>query len=472
MLLPWLALLVASTTATDYDHIDVSEGTSGLVAANRPSEKPFVLALTSACSGTSPLDWTYETIPQAFGRNVQAMHAGKSLGAQKIGNDGRSWDDLFPYYMKQEDVSYPNHTQIEAGTTIDLMYHGFQGRVAGWSVINPTSASIGILANPGINSGSMRDFGLHPSTTDGQNVCSGAARAYYWPYSMRPNLCLNTLANRITATAMECEGQDNKKQVIRAKREIILAASALRCSAILEHSSASNPHILNKLGIPVHLDLPSVITLNNQNMTGTRIIMFVSASDIFGPSTESVVASVRSRLAEYTELSANQSNGAMKAGDLRKLFEVQYDLIFNHNISMTEFSLLPFARGNVHIVLTDTRVLPPVNPNFGILEWDVQVQIAMSKFLQRGYRTRPLKEVFANEALPGLEAVPPTEQSSMLPRSIADVGDIQLKAHRTANVRAVDASIQPMQLSGHPTGNLYAVAERVADFIKTYQARV
>jgi hypothetical protein len=53
-------------------------------------------------------------------------------------------------------------------------------------------------------------------------------------------------------------------------------------------------------------------------------------------------------------------------------------------------------------------VLPPVNPNFGILEWDVQVQIAMSKFLQRGYRTRPLKEVFANEALPGLEAVPPS----------------------------------------------------------------
>jgi choline dehydrogenase-like flavoprotein len=45
MLLPWLALLVASTTATDYDHIDVSEGTSGLVAANRLSEKPFVLVL-------------------------------------------------------------------------------------------------------------------------------------------------------------------------------------------------------------------------------------------------------------------------------------------------------------------------------------------------------------------------------------------------------------------------------------------
>jgi choline dehydrogenase-like flavoprotein len=60
----------------------------------------------------------------------------------------------------------------------------------------------------------------------------------------------------------------------------------------------------------------------------------------------------------------------------------------------------------------------------------------------------------------------------MLPRSIADVGDNRLKAHRTTNVRAVDASIQPMQLSGHPTGNLYAVAERVADFIKTYQARV
>lgn len=44
--------------------------------------------------------------------------------------------------------------------------------------------------------------------------------------------------------------------------------------------------------------------------------------------------------------------------------------------------------------------------------------------------------------------------------------DPELKVYGTHNVRVVDASIIPAQISGHLTATLYAVAERASDIIK------
>lgn len=103
------------------------------------------------------------------------------------------------------------------------------------------------------------------------------------------------------------------------------------------------------------------------------------------------------------------------------------------------------------------------------------------------YRTGEMGDLIANETLPGLGTVPEcasdeiwkkwvgeqctplfvskrpslwlmlirTDKSnyhvigtaSMLPRSMGGVVDNRLKVYGAANVRAVDASIQPMQLS-------------------------
>lgn len=55
---------------------------------------------------------------------------------------------------------------------------------------------------------------------------------------------------------------------------------------------------------------------------------------------------------------------------------------------------------------------------------------------------------------------------AMLPRELGGVVDSKLKVYGTQNVRVVDASVVPIQMSGHPTATLYAVAERAADLIK------
>lgn len=48
----------------------------------------------------------------------------------------------------------------------------------------------------------------------------------------------------------------------------------------------------------------------------------------------------------------------------------------------------------------------------------------------------------------------------------AGVVDAQLKVYDTMNVRVVDASIMPMQISAHLSATLYGVAEKAADLIK------
>jgi choline dehydrogenase-like flavoprotein len=53
-----------------------------------------------------------------------------------------------------------------------------------------------------------------------------------------------------------------------------------------------------------------------------------------------------------------------------------------------------------------------------------------------------------------------------MPKELGGVVNNRLRVYGTKNVRVVDASIMPFQVSGHLSSTVYAIAERAADMIK------
>ncbi|GFF47364.1 glucose oxidase [Aspergillus udagawae] len=459
---------------------------------------------------------------------------------QSIGNDGWNWTSLFPYYLQSENLTLPTAAQTEAGATYDASVHGSRGplKVAfphmqrGGNdltpAVNRTLLSAGIPWNVDVNAGRMRGFSIYPWTIDEEAyIRHDAARAYFWPFESRSNLhaWLNTGVNRIvwregpggeniSAAGVEVTAQNGTVSVVMARREVILSAGALKSPTILELSGVGNPRILNRHNIPVRVSLPAVrenlqdqmntlMTASTHSpITGGRTVTFASATDIFSEDTSSLANLTRIRLPSYAAVVANMSNGAMLPGHLQHLFQVQHDLIFKNNIPIAEiifkpggektvnagyWGLQPFARGEVHIRSSDPTAQPTINPNYGLLEWNVQLQVAIAKFIRRMFRSAPLEGMIEKELRPGLSAVPGDAAdevwanwlkdnyasnfhaigtAAMMPRSLGGVVNNRLQVYGTANVRVVDASIHPFQLCGHPMANLYAIADRAADLIK------
>lgn len=57
----------------------------------------------------------------------------------------------------------------------------------------------------------------------------------------------------------------------------------------------------------------------------------------------------------------------------------------------------------------------------------------------------------------------------MLRRDLGGVVDSSLRVYDVSNVRVVDASIMPLQISAHLSSTLYGIAEKAADLIKADQ---
>lgn len=233
------------------------------------------------------IDWAYQTVDQEYaGNSPQTIRAGKALRGtstingmaylraqnsqvdawETVGNEGWNWKNLFPYYRKGEQFQGDNYSWLEgSGVAYDPAYHGFDGPLkVGWSKsqlndglaqkLNKTFQNMPrpVPYNIDPSGGQMIGYTVYPKTVDSKlDIREDAARAYYYSYKSRTNLnvWLNTIVNKltwkagekVTADGVEVTLANGTTTVVKASREVILAAGALRSPALLELSGVGNP---------------------------------------------------------------------------------------------------------------------------------------------------------------------------------------------------------------------------------------
>lgn len=200
----------------------------------------------------------------------------------ELGNDGWSWDSIFPYFAKSETYSPPPAAETKEYDInyIDPSLHGTHGPVKdsfppyygdlekAWA---PTYKNLGITLNGDPKNGlALGPYDNLLALDPKDATRSFAATAYYRPNAHRPNLKVltNALVNKVifapqkgheplVATGL-CFTSQGKKYVASAKREVIVSAGTFQSPHLLELSGIGNKRLLKSHGIPVLKDNPNV----------------------------------------------------------------------------------------------------------------------------------------------------------------------------------------------------------------------
>lgn len=323
---------------------------------------------------------------------------------------------------------------------------------------------------------------------------------------------------------------------VAASREVLLAAGSLQSPQLLELSGVGHPDVLSAAGIAVRLAMPGVgknlqeqtkntITFNAReevDFDGTgppSAITFPTAHQVLGSSerAKEVYNETKAGLATYAA-QLEKSGLVSSANGTHTILEAQLDNIFNASdvaaaeifftitpaadnatqqqdayVGIDNWNLIVMSRGNVHINSSSAWDHPVVEPSYFGHPLDLLLQTRINQQSRQVFRTAPLADFVQAEQTPGLEVVPEDAGHkewedwvkktftsvwhyigtiSMMKEELGGCVDSRLKLYGVKNVRVVDASVLPIQLSAHLSSSLYGIAEKAAVMIKEDQGKV
>ncbi|KAJ6167117.1 hypothetical protein N7470_002564 [Penicillium chermesinum] len=440
-----------------------------------------------------------------------------------FGMEGWNWEGLVEYMNAAERARPPTDAQIAAGHAFNASCHGFNGTVHSGprdngqdfspimqALINSTSA-MGIPTQQDVTCGHPRGVSMIYNNVQEDQTRADAAREWLLPNYKRENLHVLTgqLAVGVNFGTNKAVNFD-----VFADNEVLLAAGSAISPLLLEYSGIGVKSVLDKAGVKQRLELP--VGLNMQDQTTTTVhsrakaagqgqaVFFANFTETFGNQAQQAINLLDTKLEQWAEETVARG-GFHNVTALVIQYENYRDWLLNEDVAFAElfldtegnidfdvWDLIPFTRGSTHILHSDPYMLLYANdPQFFLNELDLLGQAAATKLARDLSSAGMMRDYFDGETIPGsnLDQDADLDQwstyikrnfrpnyhaigtCSMMTRELGGVVDAAAKVYGTQNLRVIDGSIPPTQVSAHVMNVFYGMALKIADAILAdYQA--
>lgn len=496
-----------------------------LLEAGPRDSNPFIhMPMGVAALQThNTLNWRYVTTRQIHCNDRQFVWSqGRTLGGcssingsvyirgnaedynqwSKLGNTGWTFEEVLPYFKKLEHFDSSLPSDLGHDGPLNIMEHArFVNPLA--NVFLQAAHECGFNINENFNWHEQEGVGLFQVTHKGGERVSNAD-AYLHPVEDRKNLTIKTNAHVIKLLIKDKKAigiryyQAGHVHDIFARREVIVSAGTIVSPTILLHSGIGPANELRAANIPLTLDLPGVGE-NLQDHIDIHLTSFekttlgISARPkLFLKNIYGLVNYLVNKHGPFTN-NISQAGGFLKLDPKHIQPDIQYHFIpcfypregkvpyFDSAYTIETALLHPRTRGRITVVSNDPFIRPLIDPNYFADEQDLD-DITQGFMRAREIFSQPAFQRHSRgEFEPGANVktiveiqnyIRTNSQTASHPVGTCKMGhddlsvvDDHLRVYGIKNLRVVDASVMPLEISGNTNAAVTMIAEKAADLI-------